>query len=74
MNQTKDEYRKLYVDIVMSAVKMIDTGTNRPFITSSPSNGVESIEEDYIAKNPQDPHYGMPIHICLKLEDCLDSC
>jgi beta-mannosidase len=74
MNQTKDEYRKLYVDIVMSAVKMIDTGTNRPFITSSPSNGVESIEEDYIAQNPQDPHYGMPIHICLELEDCLDSC
>ena len=59
INQTKDEYRQLYVGIVMNAVKMIDTGTNRPFVTSSPSNGIESIEENYIAKNPQDPLYGM---------------
>lgn len=59
INQTKDDYRKLYVDVVMNAVKMIDTGTNRPFVTSSPSNGIETIEENYIAKNPQDPLYGM---------------
>src|ERR1700755_1777825 len=58
MNKTKDDYRKLYVDTVMNAVKQVDKGTNRPFVTSSPSNGLESISENYIAKNPQDPLYG----------------
>lgn len=56
--QAKDDYRKLYVDTVMRAVKEVDKGNNRPFVTSSPSNGLESIREDYIATNPQDPLYG----------------
>jgi len=58
MNKTKDDYRKLYVDTVMNAVKEVDKGNNRPFVTSSPSNGLESITENYIAKDPQDPLYG----------------
>ena len=56
--QAKDDYRKLYVDTVMRAVKEVDKGNNRPFVTSPPSNGLESIREDYIATNPQDPLYG----------------
>ena len=59
MTKTKDDYRKLYVDTVMNAVKEIDKGNSRPFVTSSPSNGIESIKENYIAKNPQDPLYGI---------------
>ena len=59
----KDDYRKLYVDTVMRAVKEVDKGNNRPFVTSSPSNGVESVREDYIATNPQDPLYGESINI-----------
>ena len=58
MAKAKDDYRTLYVDTVMRAVKEADTGDNRPFVTSSPSNGLESIIESYIAKNPQDPLYG----------------
>lgn len=58
LNQTKAEYRKLYVDTVMNAVRQVDPGTNRPFVTSSPSNGVQSVVEDYIASDPQDPRYG----------------
>ncbi|UJR18128.1 hypothetical protein I4U23_005028 [Adineta vaga] len=42
----------------MDAVKKVDKGNNRPFITSSPTNGLESIKENYIATNPQDPLYG----------------
>jgi hypothetical protein len=42
----------------MNAVKEVDRGDNRPFVTSSPSNGLESISENYIAANPQDPLYG----------------
>ncbi|CAF1285527.1 unnamed protein product [Rotaria sp. Silwood1] len=58
MNKTKDDYRKLYVGTVMNAVKQVDKGNNRPFVTSSPSNGLETIIENYIAKDPQDPLYG----------------
>ena len=56
--QVKDDYRQLYVETVMKTVESIDQGNNRPFITSSPSNGLESIAENYIALNPQDPLYG----------------
>ncbi|CAF4200136.1 unnamed protein product, partial [Rotaria sp. Silwood2] len=41
----------------MNSVKEVDKGNNRPFITSSPSNGLESISEDYITTNSQDPLY-----------------
>jgi beta-mannosidase len=58
MAKVKDDYRKLYVDTIMNAVKEVDRGDNRPFVTSSPSNGLESISENYIAANPQDPLYG----------------
>ncbi|CAF4305853.1 unnamed protein product [Rotaria sordida] len=58
MKKTKDDYRKLYVDAIIDAVKQIDKGNNRPFVTSSPSNGLETIIENYIAKDPQDPLYG----------------
>ncbi|CAF0817691.1 unnamed protein product [Adineta ricciae] len=58
MNRTKDEYRKLYIDTVMTALLEVDKGTNRPFVSSSPSNGLGSIRENYIATNPQDPLQG----------------
>ena len=58
MPQVKDDYRKLYVSTVMTAVQEVDRGNNRPFVTSSPSNGVETVAENYIANNPQDPLYG----------------
>jgi beta-mannosidase len=57
--QRKDEYRKLYVTTVMNAVKQVDKGSNRPFVTSSPSNGLETVAENFIAANPQDPLYGL---------------
>jgi beta-mannosidase len=56
--KAKDDYRKLYVDTVMNAVKEVDKGDNRPFITSSPTNGLESISENYIATDPENPLYG----------------
>ena len=58
MPKMKDDYRKLYVDTVRKTLQEIDKGNNRPFVISSPSNGLESIKEDYIATNPQDPLYG----------------
>jgi len=58
MPKAKDDYRKLYVSTVARALKEIDKGTNRPFVTSSPSNGLETVQENYVAANPQDPLYG----------------
>ena len=57
----KRDYRTLYVSTVMSAVQEVDRGNNRPFVTSSPSDGAETVRQNYIASNPQDPLYGMVI-------------
>ena len=56
--KVRDDYRKLYVSTVMSAVQEVDRGNNRPFVTSSPSNGLETIRENYTAANPRDSRYG----------------
>ena len=58
MDKVKDEYRKLNIDVIMKAVKEVDDGDNRPFLVSSPTNGIESMKEDYIAKDPNSPLYG----------------
>ena len=55
----KDAYRKLYIGTVMSALNEIDPNGSRPFVASSPSNGIESIKENYTAINPNDPVFGM---------------
>jgi beta-mannosidase len=58
MEKVKDDYRKLYLDVIMKAIQEVDKGNNRLFVVSSPSNGLESVNENYTAKNPQDPLYG----------------
>jgi beta-mannosidase len=58
LSKAKDDYRKINVDIIMNALKEVDKGNNRPFIISSPSNGLESIKEDYIANDPNSLLYG----------------
>lgn len=55
----RDDYRKLYIYTVMAAVQEVDPNGSRPFVPSSPSNGIESVRENYTSKNPQDPLYGM---------------
>uniref|UniRef100_A0A2A4JXF5 beta-mannosidase n=1 Tax=Heliothis virescens TaxID=7102 RepID=A0A2A4JXF5_HELVI len=52
----KSEYIKLYVDTIKPIVEDLDPG--RRYLVSSPSNGLESERENYIATNPYDPHYG----------------
>jgi beta-mannosidase len=55
----RNDYRKLYIHTVMAAVTEIDPNGSRPFVSSSPSNGIESARENYTAKDPQDPLFGM---------------
>ncbi|XP_072929796.1 beta-mannosidase isoform X2 [Epargyreus clarus] len=52
----KEEYIKLYVDTIKPIVEGLDPG--RRYLVSSPSNGLESEREGYIAQNPYDSHYG----------------
>ena len=51
-----DDYRKLYVDVIMPIVHKEDP--SRVYLTSSPSNGKKTMEEDFLARDPQDPRYG----------------
>lgn len=55
-NRYKDEYIKLYVNTIKPIVESLDPG--RRYLVSSPTNGLESEAEGYIADNPYDPHYG----------------
>jgi beta-mannosidase len=54
----RNDYRKLYIDTVMATLIEIDPNRSRPFVSSSPSNGIESVRENYTAKNPEDPLFG----------------
>lgn len=52
----KSDYRTLYITKIMPIVMNEDPG--RSFISSSPSNGKETRDEEWIAKDPQDQHWG----------------
>ncbi|KAK8727944.1 hypothetical protein OTU49_009522 [Cherax quadricarinatus] len=54
--QYKTDYVVLYVDTIRSIVEDLDS--SRSFAVSSPSNGIESEEEGYIAQNPYSNLYG----------------
>lgn len=51
----KMDYVKLYVDTVRETVKKYDL---RPFIVSSPTNGIESEAEGFVAQSPGSNLYG----------------
>ncbi|KAJ9591466.1 hypothetical protein L9F63_002072 [Diploptera punctata] len=52
----KQDYVTLYVDIIRRNTMLLETV--RPFVVSSPSNGLQSEDNGYIAKNPYDTRYG----------------
>lgn len=52
----KSDYIKLYVDTIKPIVTNLDK--TRKYLTSSPSNGVETVEEGYVSKNPGNTLYG----------------
>lgn len=52
----KADYVKLYVDTIMPIVKKEDPC--RPYVTSSPSNGIQTKKEDWVALNPGDLRFG----------------
>jgi len=50
------DYVKLYIDNICAIVTTEDT--SRPFVSSSPSNGIETAIEGWIARDPQSPIFG----------------
>ncbi|XP_061599990.1 beta-mannosidase [Cololabis saira] len=63
------DYVKLYVNNIRTIVQEEDP--SRPFLVSSPTNGAESEQEGWVAKNPYDPHYG-DVHFYSYTLDCWD--
>ncbi|KAF6724384.1 Beta-mannosidase [Oryzias melastigma] len=63
------DYVTLYVDNIQKIVLKEDP--SRPFLVSSPTNGVESEREGWVAADPYDPHYG-DVHFYSYLSDCWD--
>ena len=53
-------YREQYVDLYINVIQKIilSEDSSRPYVSSSPSNGLESVQENWIAKNPEDTLYG----------------
>ncbi|KAJ7408915.1 Beta-mannosidase [Willisornis vidua] len=50
------DYLMLYVKNIREIVLSEDR--SRPFIASSPTNGLESVKEGWISRDPYDTHYG----------------
>uniref|UniRef100_A0A8C1P6P8 Beta-mannosidase n=1 Tax=Cyprinus carpio TaxID=7962 RepID=A0A8C1P6P8_CYPCA len=63
------DYVHLYVENIRDIVLQEDS--TRPFLVSSPTNGVESEKEGWVAKDPYDPHYG-DTHFYSYYKDCWD--
>ncbi|XP_014240771.1 beta-mannosidase isoform X2 [Cimex lectularius] len=52
----KDDYITLYVDSIKPIIEQINPQVT--YLTSSPSNGLETEREGYVARNPQNNLYG----------------
>nr|DBA28843.1 TPA: hypothetical protein GDO54_009135 [Pyxicephalus adspersus] len=63
------DYITLYIKSIRELVLKMD-GT-RPFIASSPTNGKETIKENWLSKDPYDNHYG-DTHYYNYVTDCWD--
>uniref|UniRef100_A0A8C4V2I5 Beta-mannosidase n=1 Tax=Falco tinnunculus TaxID=100819 RepID=A0A8C4V2I5_FALTI len=56
----KEVYIKDYVMLYVKNIReiVLTEDKSRPFIASSPTNGLESVKEGWISQNPYDTHYG----------------
>ncbi|KAM4625009.1 beta-mannosidase [Polymixia lowei] len=63
------DYVTLYVNHIKAVVQEEDQ--SRPFLVSSPTNGVDSEREGWVATNPYDNHYG-DTHFYSYTLDCWD--
>lgn len=52
----KQDYVKLYVNTIQKVIEENDK--SRSYLSSSPTNGIKTIEEGYVAENPYSALYG----------------
>uniref|UniRef100_A0A8C4QQX0 Mannosidase, beta A, lysosomal n=1 Tax=Eptatretus burgeri TaxID=7764 RepID=A0A8C4QQX0_EPTBU len=66
-------YRSDYISLYIATLRnvILQEDKSRPFLPSSPTNGVESKREGWIAQNPYDTHYG-DVHYYNYTADCWD--
>ncbi|XP_020629469.1 beta-mannosidase-like isoform X2 [Orbicella faveolata] len=62
-----NDYVKLYIDTIRETLEEEDK--SRPFLSSSPSNGVDTEMEGWIAKTPSSPYWG-DVHFYDYKMDC----
>lgn len=60
----EDDYVKLYIDTIKAEVVRNSPNKIVNFITSSPTNGLFSDDEGYVAENPADPLFGDGTFCC----------
>ncbi|KAJ3613145.1 hypothetical protein NHX12_019397 [Muraenolepis orangiensis] len=63
------DYVRLYVDNIRAVV--LEEDQSRPFLASSPTNGLASELQGWVAEDPYDPHYG-DTHYYNYTHDCWD--
>ncbi|XP_069599757.1 beta-mannosidase isoform X2 [Ranitomeya imitator] len=61
------DYLTLYIKTIRELVLQMDI--TRPFIASSPTNGKETVQENWLSKDPYDNHYG-DVHYYNYMTDC----
>ncbi len=56
----ENTYKKDYVELYVNHIRkiLLEEDTTRPYVSSSPSNGLESERENWVAKDPYDNRYG----------------
>ncbi|KAM6136616.1 beta-mannosidase isoform 2-T19 [Phoenicopterus ruber ruber] len=56
----REVYMKDYVMLYVKNIReiVLTEDKSRPFIASSPTNGLESVKEGWLSQNPYDTHYG----------------
>lgn len=67
-NHFKSRHKRLRSDCL---IHLLQEDQSRPFLVSSPTNGVESEQEGWVAANPYDPVYG-DTHFYSYILDCWD--
>ncbi|CAN2388937.1 Mannosidase, partial [Pristimantis euphronides] len=67
----KEVYVKDYLTLYIKTIRelVLEMDVTRPFIASSPTNGKETVEENWLSKDPYDNHYG-DVHYYNYMTDC----
>ncbi len=60
IKNNEEKYKKDYAELYINHIRklLLKEDNSRPFVGSSPSNGLETEKENWTAKNPSDTRFG----------------